>query len=110
MSVKETGAELPELPSAADINYAWTDIVLRRPIADVNKPIDEQNIKLAVRCIGTLDGASVPMQDRQISATWNAEELIALAATPKSQIKKFVALCEKGCAKENQTYTDDFVI
>jgi hypothetical protein len=108
MSVTEAGATLGKLPAPADIDYKWTDIVIRRRIGDVNKPIEEQNIKLAVRCIGTVDGADEAMDDVEISMVMDTEALLALSTTAKSQIKKFVALCEKGCANENQTHTDDF--
>lgn len=108
MTVSKQNAEFDELPDPININYKWTDIALRRDPKDVNKPTADQRMKLAVRCIGIIDGAESPMMDKEISMSLNTEELMDLNATVKTKIKSFIGVCEKGCAREGEEYVDDF--
>jgi len=110
MTIKETGATRPRIPGTPDIAYGWTDIVLRRNPEDIGKPIAEQRIKLSTRCVGIVGDAGEPDPEESISISLTTDELRALSATLRNKIKAFVAVCEKGCTKQGQTYTDDFTI
>ena len=110
MTIKETGATRPKLPGTNDINYAWTDIVLRRRPADIAKPLAEQTIKLSVRCVGHVDGADEPDPDESVSVSLTTEYLMGLSSALRTKIKAFIALCEKAAKKTGQTHTDDFTL
>jgi len=108
MTVRKEQAEFDDIPTLIDIDYKWTDIVLRRKIADVAKAPKDQSMTLAVRCIGVIDGAECPSMDKEISIKLTNDEILALNTTVKTKIKAFVAVCEKGCARDGGTHTDDF--
>lgn len=108
MTVREEDATRPALPGTNDIDYAWVDIVLRRPIADLSKAIADQDITLSVRCAGIVDGATDALPGEQITAQFDTATLLALSSANKTKVKEFVALCEQGCKSANQTFTDDF--
>jgi len=108
MTIKSKDKQLKTRKDLADIDYAWTDIVIRRRPEDVGKPVEEQDIKLAVRCVGVEDGAESPMPDEQRSMVLTTEELLSLAVTKKSKIKAFVNMCEAGCKKTGETHVETF--
>jgi len=116
MPVKAKNQQLKTRKDPADVDYAWTDIVIRRRVEDVCKPLSEQKLKLAVRCIGIEaesedgagDGAEAPMPEEQRSLVMTTEELLSLSATKKNKIKAFVNMCEAGCKNTGETHVEDF--
>jgi hypothetical protein len=108
MTVKSEAKQLKTRKGVADIDYAWTDIVLRRRPEDVNKPTSEQSITLAVRCVGVEDGAESPMPEEQISIKLTTEQILGFAAAKKTKIKEFVNMCEAGCKAPGDTHVEDF--
>jgi len=116
MTIKSKDKQLKTRKDLANIDYEWTDIVIRRDPEDVCKPIEEQDIKLAIRCVGieaesadgANDGAESPMPDEQRSMVLTTEELLSLAVTKKSKIKAFVNMCEAGCKKTGETHVEKF--
>jgi len=110
MTIKKIAEQLKTRKDIADIDYKWTDIVLRRRLEDIDKPLAEQHITLAVRCVGAEDGAESPMPEEQISIKLTTEQILSLSATKKNKIKAFVNMCEAGCKSTGDTYVEDFTL
>lgn len=116
MTVKSEAKQLMTRKDPANIDYAWTDIVLRRRPEDVNKLVAEQDIRLSVRCVGIEaetsegagDGAESPMPEEQISITLTTEQILAFSAAKKTKVKDFVNMCEAGCKAPGDTHVEDF--
>jgi hypothetical protein len=109
MSLLETNATTKKHPDPQDLEHKWTDIVIRRPAEDIGKPLAEQRIKWAVRCVGKVQGADENLVGEDLSAVLKTADLIGLNATNKTKVKEFIKLSEKACIKENQTFNDDIL-
>ena len=112
MSVKDTEKMFDQIPGETPpgISYPLTDLELRCPRDDAAKPIGQRQYKLAIRCVGVLDGATKPLEGEQLARTLDMTELRNLPRAARDIIVAFVNLCEKGVKLPNQTHVEDFDI